>query len=137
MRVTRFMSRAEWEAFERGETLINTTDHFDGGNGGSKSVGFCFTEDEPAVAWRYLAGVVDADVWATFEFPDNYLTKSDGKYSDKSKGACLFDYVIRTEWCCTSYNSTIAKVVDKCVPFQGDEYREMKAFVNELRSIVL
>ena len=58
-------------------------------------------------------------------------------YSDKSKGAGLFDYVIRTEWCCTSYNNTIAKVVDKCVPFQGDEYREMKAFVNELRSIVL
>lgn len=137
MRVTRFMSLAEWEAFERGETLINTTDHFDGGNGGSKSVGFCFTEDEPTVAWRYLAGVVDADVWATFEFPDNYLTKSDGKYSDKSEGACFFDYVIRTEWCCTSYNNTIAKVVDKCVPFQGDEYREMKAFVNELRSIVL
>lgn len=137
MRVTRFMSLAEWEAFERGETLINTTDHLDGGNGGSKSVGFCFTEDEPATAWRYLAGVVDADVWATFEFPDNYLTKSDGKYSDKSEGACFFDYVIRTEWCCTSYNNTIAKVIDKCVPFQGDEYREMKAFVNELRSIVL
>ena len=81
------MSLAEWEAFERGETLINNTDHFDGGKGGSKSVGFCFTEDEPAIAWRYLAGIVDADVWATFDFPDNYLTKSDGKYNDKSEGA--------------------------------------------------
>ena len=131
------MSRAEWEAFERGETLINTTDHFDGGNGGSNSIGFCFTEDPPEVAWQYLKGIVDADVWATFEFPDNYLTKSDLKYSDKREGAWFFDYEIRTEWCCTSYNNTIAKVVDKCVPFQGDEYREMKAFVNELRSIVL
>lgn len=75
MRVTRFMSLAEWEAFERGEILINNTDHFDGGKGGSKSVGFCFTEDAPEVAWRYLSGIVDADVWVTFEFPDNYLTK--------------------------------------------------------------
>ena len=131
------MSLAEWEAFERGETLINNTDHFDGGKGGSKSIGFCFTEDAPEVAWRYLSGIVDADVWVTFEFPDNYLTKSDGKYSDKSEEAGFFDYVIRTEWCCTSYNNTIAKVVDKCVPFQGEEYREIKAFVNILKQIVL
>lgn len=86
MRVTRFMSLAEWEAFERGETLINNTDHFDGGKGGSKSVGFCFTEDAPEVAWRYLAGIVDADVWVTFEFPDNYLIQSDGVYADPREG---------------------------------------------------
>ena len=137
MRVTRFMSLAEWEAFERGETLINNTDHFDGGKGGSKSIGFCFTEDPPEVAWQYLKGIVDADVCATFEFPDNYLTKSDGKYSDQSEGAGFFDYEIRTEWCCRSYDNTIAKVVDKCIPFQGEEYREIKEFVNLLKSIVL
>lgn len=137
MRVTRFMSLAEWEAFERGETLINNTDHFDGGKGGSKSIGFCFTEDPPEVAWQYLKGIVDADVLATFEFPDNYLTKSDGKYSDKAEGAGFFDYKIRTEWCCRSYDNTIAKVVDKCIPFQGEEYREIKEFVNLLKSIVL
>ena len=137
MRVTRFMSRAEWEAFERGETLINTTDHFNGGQGGSISVGFCFTEDEPAAAWRYLGGIVDADVWATFEFPDGYLSKSDGKYRDTGEKAGFCDIIYRPEWCCTSYNNTIAKVIDKCVPFQGEEYRDLKAFVNELKSICL
>lgn len=129
MRVTRFMSLAEWEAFERGETLVNTTDHFDGGKGGSKSVGFCFTEDAPEVAWEYLAGIVDADVWVTFEFPDGYLTESDGKYSDQSKGAGFYDVVYRTEWCCTSYDNTIAKVIDKCIPFQGEEYKGLREFV--------
>ena len=131
------MSLAEWEAFERSEILINNTDHFDDGKGGSTSVGFCFTEDAPEVAWRYLSGIVDADVWVTFEFPDNYVTKSDEKYSDKSEGAGVFDYKIRTEWCCRSYDNTIAKVVDKCIPFQGEEYREIKEFVNLLKSIVL
>lgn len=120
------MSRAEWEAFERGETLINTTDHFDGGKGGSKSIGFCFTEDAPEVAWRYLSGIVDADVWVTFEFPDNYLTKSDGVYADQREEAGFYDRIIIPEWCCTSYNNTIAKVVDKCVPFQGEEYQELR-----------
>ena len=129
MRVTRFMSRAEWEALERGETLVNTTDHFDGGNGGSKSVGFCFTEDEPKVAWEYLAGIVDADVWVTFEFPDGYLTKSDGKYSDQSKGAGFYDFEYRTEWCCTSYDNNVAKVVDKCDPFQGEEYKGLRELI--------
>lgn len=133
MRVTRFMSLAEWEDFERGETLINNTDHFDGGKGGSQSVGFCFTEDAPEVAWRYLSGIVDADVWVTFEFPDNYLTKSDGKYRDKSEGAGLFDTVIRSEWCCTYYDNTIAKVVDKCVPFQGVEYRQIRELIKQLQ----
>lgn len=129
MRVTRFMSLAEWEAFERGETLINNTDHFDGGKGGSKSVGFCFTEDAPEVAWRYLAGIVDADVWVTFEFPDNYLIQSDGIYGDPREGAGFYDRIIIDEWCCTSYDNTIAKVVDKCIPFQGEKYRERRAFI--------
>lgn len=134
MRVTRFMSLAEWEAFERGETLINNTDHFDGGKGGSKSVGFCFTEDAPEVAWRYLAGIVDADVWVTFEFPDNYLTKSDGVYADPREGAGFYDRIVIDEWCCTSYDNTIAKVVDKCISFQGEEYRERIAFIRAFMS---
>ena len=128
MRVTRFMSLAEWKAFERGETLVNNTDHFKDGRGGSTSVGFCFTEDEPSVTWEYLEGIVDADVWVTFEFPDGYLKKSSGKYADTREGAGFYDTVYRTEWCCTSYNNTIAKVIDKCIPFQGEEYRKMKAF---------
>lgn len=45
-----------------GEMLTNSTDHYRGGKGGSTSVGFCFTTDKPRIAWRYLKGIVDADV---------------------------------------------------------------------------
>ena len=129
MRVTRFMSLVEWEAFEWGWTLENNTDHFDGGKGGSKSIGFCFTEYEPEVAWRYLKGIVDADVWVTFEFPDGYLKQSMGKYPDYSNDDDTFKPCLRREWCCTSYDNTIAKVIDKCNPFQDEEYREIRAFI--------
>lgn len=131
MIVTRFMSLREWEAFERGETLINNTDHFDGGKGGSQSVGFCFTVDAPEVAWRYLKGIVDADVWVTFEFPDGHLSPSMGKYPDYSDDT--FKPCLRREWCCTSYDNNIAKVVDKCVPFQGVEYRQIRGLIKSYK----
>ena len=130
-RVTRFMSLKEWQAFERGERLINHTDHFCDGKGGSLSKGFCFMEDSPEDAWVYLKGIVDADVWATFEFPDNYLRESRGIYADHSEGAGFDDMVTKTEWCCTSYDKTIAKAVDYCCPFQGEEYRELKKYFNQ------
>lgn len=133
MIVTRYMSLAEWEAFERGETLINNTDHFDGGKGGSQSVGFCFTVDAPEVAWRYLKGIVDADVWVTFDFPDGYLSPSMGKYIDYSNDDGTAKPCLRREWCCTSYDNTIAKVVDKCVPFQGVEYRQIMELIKSYK----
>ena len=134
MIVTRFMSLREFEAFERGETLINNTDHFDGGKGGSQSVGFCFTVDAPEVAWRYLKGIVDADVWVTFDFPDGYLIPSIGKYIDYSNDDGTFKPCLRREWCCTSYDKTIAKVVDKCVPFQGEEYRQIRQLIKSYKN---
>ena len=134
MRVTRFMSRAEWDAFERGRTLVNKTDHYKSGRGGSLSVGFCFTEDDPAVAWEYLKGLVDADVWVTFDFPDGYLSQSEGRYADKSKDAAFGDVVYKREWCCTKYNKSIAKVVTKRVPFQGKQYRDIKKFIDNVKN---
>lgn len=117
MQVTRFMSRAEWDAFQDGKILVNETDHYKGGKGGSLSVGFCFTQDSPEEAWKYLKGIVDADVWATFEIPYKHLRISIGVYADHSEGAGFDDMVTKTEWCCTSYDKTIAKVVDYCCPF--------------------
>ena len=64
------MSRAEWDAFQDGKVLINETDHYTGGKGGSLSVGFCFTQDSPEDAWVYLAGVVDAAGCGVLDFPD-------------------------------------------------------------------
>lgn len=127
MRVTRFMSRAEWDALCSREKIYNNRKH----NAKTTSVGFCFTEDEPQVAWKYLGGIVDADVCVTFEFPDGFLTEATAKYADQREGAGFDDMVTKTEWCCTSYDKTIAKVVDYCCPFQGEEYRELKKYVNQ------
>lgn len=120
------MSRAEWDAFQDGKVLINETDHYKGGKGGSLSVGFCFTQDSPEDAWVYLAGVVDAAVCVVFDFPDGYLRKSRGIYADHSDGAGFFNKVVKTEWCCEEYDNKVAQVVAVCNPFQGAEYANLK-----------
>ena len=135
MRVTRFMSRDEWDAFKEGRILLNETDHFNSGKGGSNSKGFCFTEDTPDEAWKYLTGIVDADVCATFEFPDGYLTESYGVYADQREGAGFFDKMLKRELCCQTYHSSIAKVIEVKDPFQGVDYRELKKKVEEMRKI--
>lgn len=136
MQVTRFMSKDEWDAFKEGRILFNDTDHFNGGRGGSKSKGFCFTEDTPDEAWKYLKGIVDADVCATFEFPDGYLKRSSGVYADHSEGAKFEDRVLKTEWCCEKYHRSIAKVVDVIDPFKGDGYEAIKKIIEELEKII-
>lgn len=135
MRVTRFMSREEWDAFKDGRILYNDTDHFDGGKGGSNSKGFCFAEDTPDEAWKYLKGIVDADVCATFEFPDGYLKRSSGVYADYSEGAKFEDRVLKTEWCCEKYDNKVAQVVSFRNPFQGEEYAYLKMLAKIFRQI--
>ena len=136
MKVTRFMSRKEWDAFQDGKILVNDTDHYKGGKGGSLSVGFCFTEDPPEDAWVYLSGVVDAAVCVTFEFPDGYLRKSCGVYADHSEGAKFEDRVLKTEWCCEKYHRSIAKVVQVIDPFKGEGYETTKKIIEELEKMI-
>ena len=136
MRVTRFMSKDEWDAFKEGRILLNETDHFNSGKGGSNSKGFCFTEDTPDDAWKYLKGIVDADVCATFEFPDGYLRKSYGVYADHSDGAKFEDKVLKTEWCCVKYHRSIAKVVQVIDPFKGGGYEATKKIIEELEKMI-
>lgn len=110
MILTRFCSQAEYDKYLSGETLTNTTDHYRGGKGGSTSVGFCFTTDEPKTAWRYLKGCVDFDVCVVLEIADALLTHSVGKYADYSKddgiGSCL-----NQEYCLTTYSNKTAKLL--------------------------
>ena len=136
MQVTRFMSRAESDAFQDGKILINDTDHYKGGKGGSLSVGFCFTEDTPEDAWVYLSGVVDAAVCVVFDFPDGYLRKSYGVYADHSEGAKFEDRVLKTEWCCVKYHRSIAKVVQVIDPFKGEGYEATKKIIEELEKMI-
>ena len=76
----------EYNKFMAGETLTNTTDHYKGGKGGSTSKGFCFIEDNPKAAWRYLKGIVNPEVCMVLEIDPSLLTSSFGKYADYSDG---------------------------------------------------
>ena len=130
------MSKDEWDAFKDGRILYNDTDHFNGGRGGSKSKGFCFTEDTPDEAWKYLKGIVDADVCVTLEFPDGYLKRSSGVYADHSEGAKFGDEVLKTEWCCEKYHRSVAKVVDVIDPFMDESYEATKKIIEELKKMI-
>ena len=135
MRVTRFMSKDEWDALREGRILLNETDHFNSGKGGSNSKGFCFTEDTPDEAWKYLKGIVDADVCVVFEFPKGHLKESYGVYADQREGAEFFDKMLKREWCCQTYHSSIAKVIEVKDPFQGADYRELKKKIEEMKKL--
>ena len=132
MQVTRFMSREEWDKLKAGQTITNNRKH----KAKTTSVGFCFTEDSPEVAWKYLDGVVDADVCVTFDFPDGYLRKSYGVYADHSEGAKFEDKVLKPEWCCVKYHRSIAKVVQVIDPFKGDGYEATKKIIEELEKMI-
>lgn len=133
MKVTRFMSRAEWDELKAGQTITNNRSH----KAKTTSVGFCFTEDEPQVAWKYLGGIVDAEVCVTFEFPNGFLTESTAKYADQREGAKFGDLMIKKEWCCTEYSLNVCKVVCVIDPFMGDDYRRIKEIVDQhLKKIV-
>lgn len=129
MRVTRFMSRGEFGKLMAGEKLTNTTVHKKRG-AYSESVGFCFTEDEPMTAFEYLYGIVDADVWVTFDFPDGYLTESGGLYADHSEGAKVGDLVVKREWCCTEYSLDIASVIKMDANFKYDGHQQINSAVD-------
>lgn len=110
MIVTRFCSKREYEKFMRGKVLVNTTDHFKGGKGGSCSLGFCFTADTPRKAWRYLKGIVTPEVCMVLNIPASHLKQTLGKYPDYSdnKG---FKVCLKREYCCTIYSNATAKLV--------------------------
>lgn len=130
MKVTRFMSRHEWDKLTSEQTITNHRKH----EAKTTSVGFCFTEDEPQVAWKYLGGIVDAEVCVTFEFPDGYLTESTAQYADQREGAKFGDLMIKREWCCTSYSLADANWVDVIDPYMGEEYWQLKKVVDFLRA---
>ena len=112
MKVTRFCSLSEFESFQAGKTLINTTDHYCGGKGGSTSHGFCFSPDEPATAWRYLKGIVTPGICMVLEIPDSILTPSFGKYVDYSNEKEDFTTCLKKEYCLQMYSKKEAKLIE-------------------------
>lgn len=101
----RFCSLKELEAVQRGETLVNTTDHYRDGAGGSTSVGFCFTPDPPEEAFRYLKGIVCPEVVVKYNIPRENLRQTCGKYLSEATtdadGRTTLTPCLKTEYCMT------------------------------------
>lgn len=144
MRLHRYMSEREFEAYMKGKTMRNGTKH--GGNCKSTSVGFCFFPEEPEEAYRWLSGIVCDDVCVTFEVPENKVKKSVGTYcnpdkSDNSIGAVLediFDYLMgedmknavsmeKVEYCCNTYSRKDFKLVKFTYSEKCKERQQLRA----------
>lgn len=127
MIVTRFCSITEFIMFVCGEVLRNDTDHFMGGKGGSTSKGFCFTEDDPHTAWRYLKGLVSPDVCMVLDIDKDLLTKSSGKYGDYSDGKDGTTPCLKTEYCTCEYSNKTARLIKALSPYEFSTPAELMA----------
>lgn len=102
----------EYRKFRQGELLVNNTTHAVATNSRSSAKGFCFSEDIPEVAFRYLSGVVDLDICMVLDIPKEYLNPAHGVYKDpdcECNGEITT--MIKSEWCCETYDNKIAKLV--------------------------
>lgn len=124
--LTRFCSIDEYNKFIAGEVLTNTTDHYRGGRGGSTSVGFCFSKDEPKVAFQYLKGIVDCDICMVLDIDRKSLIKASGKYA-KQKDGNFICAVLKEEYCCIQYSKKTAKLVRTLKPIEFASWQELEA----------
>lgn len=103
----RFCSKAEFDAYQRGETLINTTDHSIKHGTASTSFGFCFFKEDPEDAKHWLSGIVDFDECITVEVEDSAVLKAKGRYRSPETGMRIY----RREYCTTNYDNKRFKLV--------------------------
>lgn len=124
MRVTRFCSIEEYNKFVAGEVLTNTTDHYRGSKGGSTSIGFCFTKDEPITAFQYLKGIVYCDICMILDIDIKRLVKTSGKYAKQKDGKFICS-VLKEEYCCTQYSNKTAKLVRTLKPIEFATWQDI------------
>lgn len=121
MKLFRFMSKNEFDAYMNGDTLKNYAKH----KGYTNSKGFCFMnlEDyEPEYAYSFLSGIVSVGVCVVFE-TDKILTKSYGRYAVPEGN--IFDSFISNEYCIEEYNKNDFKLIKYCYDFDdwsGEEW---------------
>lgn len=123
MQVFRFMSKEEFEKFNNGETLQNSTVH----RAKTNSTGFCFfdlKDYKPHEAMHFLSGLVSFEVCAVFEVDKSKLNQSWGVYHDLKEPVIvgnLFIDILRalysrecftaTEYCTTEYSNKDFKLI--------------------------
>ena len=99
----RFMSRKEFDAYMRGETLTNKTNHETAGRA-STAVGFCWFDDDPDEAVHRLSGNVDLDICLTVETNGIELRKCFGRYPNWVRPGIREGSCLKTEYCCRRYS---------------------------------
>lgn len=117
MKVFRFMSKNEFDAYMNGDTLKNYVKH----TAYTNSKGFCFMnlEDyEPEYAYQFLSGIVSTGVCVVFE-TNEILTKSYGIYAEPY--GSFFDSFVSDEYCIEKYNKKDFRLIKYCYDF--DEKR--------------
>lgn len=116
----RFCSKAEYDKFMAGETLVNDTDH--GARRGyavSTSVGFCFFAGDPE-DWKHrLSGIVDFDVCITVEAPGPLIYISTGRYPVRTPDGRLDGLRFYTEFCTRTYNNRDFKLLKADTSFSS------------------
>lgn len=93
-------------AYLNGHTLVNRTDHYAGGRGGSLSRGFCFFSGDVREWARRLNGLVEFDVLLTVETDPARVRESRGVYADwaKDTGRGIPPRKLFTEYCTERYD---------------------------------
>lgn len=104
----RFCSKKEFEAYQRGDMLINNTDHRLKRGNATSSVGFCFFVEDPEEAKHWLSGIVDFDYCITVEVDELDVRKSWGRYADSKLGKAI----IKEEYCSKSYDNYRFRLLD-------------------------
>lgn len=116
----RFCSAAEYNAFARGETLENNTDHGKKrGYDTTTSVGFCFFPENPEDAKHWLSGIVDFDYCLTLDIPDRLLRSSYGRYTAWMSPGVASGVCRRREFCLRQYSIDTVKLIDASTAFRG------------------
>ena len=83
----RFCSKEEFEAYQRGEVLVNETNHSLHRGYASTSIGFCFFVEDPDEAIHILSGIVDLDYCIKVEVDESFVAKSTGRYGNRQLNA--------------------------------------------------
>lgn len=122
----RFCSAKEYEAYCRGDLLVNTKDHSQSRGTASTSIGFCFFEEDPEEAKVWLSGIVDFDYCITVEVFDSEVVKSRGRYLSSDKTHLMH----KTEYCCKSYDNARFRLIEATTKYRT--YAPNHALLKEL-----
>lgn len=126
MKLFRFMSRAEFDKYLNGDTMVNKTNHHIKHNRKTTSIGFCFfdlNEYKPEKALHFLTGIVDTDVCVVFDVNKKYVDMTHGRYANPEVDISLFDALMgiipsfeAKEYCTTEYSNKNFKLIKYAIP---------------------